>query len=94
MEGAENEFSNGRLMIPCYEGYFDEMKRDGRVVTDWTTYGKAGLFKKAEAAVKELEKWFTRQGSGAEEACSLKRNFELEEDHVNGKEGFLELIKK
>ncbi|KAF4366166.1 hypothetical protein F8388_014884 [Cannabis sativa] len=50
MEGAENEFSNGRLMIPCYEGYFDEMKRDGRVVTDWTTYGKAGLFKKAEAA--------------------------------------------
>uniref|UniRef100_A0A803PGU1 Pentatricopeptide repeat-containing protein n=1 Tax=Cannabis sativa TaxID=3483 RepID=A0A803PGU1_CANSA len=49
MEGAENEFSNGR-------GYFDEMKRDGRVVTDWTTYGKAGLFKKAEAAVKELEK--------------------------------------
>ncbi|KAF4353928.1 hypothetical protein F8388_008566 [Cannabis sativa] len=39
------------------------MKRDGRAVSDWTTYSNlasiyvnAGLFKKAETALKELEK--------------------------------------
>lgn len=41
----------------------DEMKRDGRVTGDWTTYSNlasiyvdAGLFEKAEWALKELEK--------------------------------------
>ncbi|KAF7817037.1 pentatricopeptide repeat-containing protein [Senna tora] len=41
----------------------DEMKRDGRVTRDWTTYSNlasiyvdAGLFEKAELALKELEK--------------------------------------
>lgn len=41
----------------------DEMKRDGRVTGDWTTYSnlgsiyvEAGMFEKAEAALKELEK--------------------------------------
>ncbi|XP_078161593.1 tetratricopeptide repeat (TPR)-like superfamily protein [Carex rostrata] len=41
----------------------EEMKRDGRVAPDWTTYSNlasiyadAGLFQKAEMALKELEK--------------------------------------
>jgi pentatricopeptide repeat protein len=41
----------------------EEMKRDGRVAPDWTTYSNlasiyvnAGLFQKAEVALKELEK--------------------------------------
>jgi pentatricopeptide repeat protein len=45
------------------ERVIDEMKRDGRVTGDWTTYSNlasiyvdAGLFDKAEGALKELEK--------------------------------------
>ncbi|KAG6654995.1 pentatricopeptide repeat-containing protein At1g60770 isoform X1 [Carya illinoinensis] len=45
------------------ERVIDEMKRDGRVAGDWTTYSNlasiyvdAGLFEKAEKALKELEK--------------------------------------
>lgn len=45
------------------ERVVDEMKRDGRVEGDWTTYSNlasiyvnAGLFDKAEKALKELEK--------------------------------------
>lgn len=41
----------------------EEMKRDGRVASDWTTYSNlasiyadAGLFQKADGALKELEK--------------------------------------
>ncbi|WVZ82760.1 hypothetical protein U9M48_029989 [Paspalum notatum var. saurae] len=49
--------------IPRVEGVIEEMKRDGRIAPDWTTYSNlasiyvdAGLFEKAEAALKELEK--------------------------------------
>ncbi|KAK9707409.1 hypothetical protein RND81_07G195800 [Saponaria officinalis] len=45
------------------ERVLDEMKRDGRVAEDWTTYSnlasiyaEAGMFEKAEIALKELEK--------------------------------------
>lgn len=45
------------------ERVLDEMKRDGRVAEDWTTYSnlasiyvEAGIFDKAENALKELEK--------------------------------------
>ncbi|KAL6011456.1 hypothetical protein ACLOJK_001904 [Asimina triloba] len=50
------------------ERVVDEMKRDGRVEGDWTTYSNlasiyadAGMFEKAEAALKELERRNTRQ---------------------------------
>lgn len=50
----------------------DEMKRDGRVTTDWTTYSNlasiyvnAGLFEKAELALKELEKRNARKDLSA-----------------------------
>lgn len=49
--------------IAGVECVLDEMKRDGRVTGDWTTYSNlasiyvdAGMFEKAEAALKELEK--------------------------------------
>ncbi|NP_001168600.1 Pentatricopeptide repeat-containing protein At1g60770 [Zea mays] len=49
--------------IPGVERVIEEMKRDGRVAPDWTTYSnlasiyvEAGMFEKAEAALKELEK--------------------------------------
>ncbi|XP_004509657.1 large ribosomal subunit protein mL101 (rPPR4)-like [Cicer arietinum] len=49
--------------ISGVERVIDEMKRDGRVIGDWTTYSNlasiyvdAGLFEKAEGALKELEK--------------------------------------
>ncbi|GAB2297426.1 hypothetical protein Dimus_031530 [Dionaea muscipula] len=49
--------------ISGVERILDEMKRDGRVDADWTTYSNlasiyvdAGLFEKAEKALKELEK--------------------------------------
>ncbi|CAL5197238.1 unnamed protein product [Lathyrus oleraceus] len=49
--------------ISGVERVIDEMKRDGRVTGDWTTYSNlasiyvdAGLFEKAEGALKELEK--------------------------------------
>lgn len=49
--------------ISGVERVVDEMKRDGRVTGDWTTYSnlasifvEAGLFEKAEVALKELEK--------------------------------------
>lgn len=49
--------------ISGVERVIDEMKRDGRVTGDWTTYSNiasiyadAGLFGKAENALKELEK--------------------------------------
>lgn len=49
--------------ISGVERVFDEFKRDGQVVSDWTTYSNlasvyvdAGLFEKAENALKELEK--------------------------------------
>ncbi|ONK59223.1 uncharacterized protein A4U43_C08F4240 [Asparagus officinalis] len=45
------------------ERVVDEMKRDGRVAADWTTYSNlasiyidAGMIRKAEGALKELEK--------------------------------------
>ncbi|KAG6404614.1 hypothetical protein SASPL_136865 [Salvia splendens] len=48
--------------IDGVERVIDEMKRDGRVAADWTTYSNlasiyadAGAFDKAEAALKELE---------------------------------------
>ncbi|XP_078428430.1 tetratricopeptide repeat (TPR)-like superfamily protein [Wolffia australiana] len=48
--------------IPAVERVMEEMKRDGRVDPDWTTYSnlasiyvEAGLTQKAEAALKELE---------------------------------------
>ncbi|KAL0358646.1 UNVERIFIED_CONTAM: Pentatricopeptide repeat-containing protein [Sesamum angustifolium] len=48
--------------ISGVERVIDEMKRDGRVAGDWTTYSNlasiyadAGLFDKAEKALKELE---------------------------------------
>ncbi|KAF6159465.1 hypothetical protein GIB67_032236 [Kingdonia uniflora] len=49
--------------ISGVERAIDEMKRDGRVDSDWTTYNNfssiyvnAGSFQKAEEALKELEK--------------------------------------
>ncbi|KAF8390466.1 hypothetical protein HHK36_024992 [Tetracentron sinense] len=49
--------------ISGVERVIEEMKRDGRVAGDWTTYSNlasiyidAGLFEKAEKALKELEK--------------------------------------
>lgn len=49
--------------ISGVERVIDEMKRDGRVAADWTTYSNlatiyvdAGLFEKAENALKELER--------------------------------------
>ncbi|XP_061376699.1 large ribosomal subunit protein mL101 (rPPR4) [Gastrolobium bilobum] len=49
--------------ISGVERVIDEMKRDGRVAGDWTTYSNlasifvdAGMFQKAEVALKELEK--------------------------------------
>ncbi|KAJ0960994.1 hypothetical protein J5N97_001029 [Dioscorea zingiberensis] len=49
--------------IPGVERVIEEMKRDGRVTGDWTTYSNlasiyvdAGMFQKAEGALKELEK--------------------------------------
>ncbi|XP_062227925.1 large ribosomal subunit protein mL101 (rPPR4)-like [Phragmites australis] len=49
--------------IPGVERVIEEMRRDGRVTPDWTTYSNlasiyvdAGLFEKAEDALKELEK--------------------------------------
>ncbi|KAK7317640.1 hypothetical protein RJT34_02049 [Clitoria ternatea] len=49
--------------ISGVERVHDEMKRDGRVTMDWTTYSNlasifadAGLFDKTEVALKELEK--------------------------------------
>ncbi|XAR65095.1 hypothetical protein NMG60_11009066 [Bertholletia excelsa] len=49
--------------ISGVERVVDEMKRDGRVAGDWTTYSNlasiyvdAGLLEKAEKALKELEK--------------------------------------
>ncbi|KAK9277098.1 hypothetical protein L1049_006637 [Liquidambar formosana] len=49
--------------ISGVERVIEEMKRDGRVAGDWTTYSNlasiyvdAGLFEKAERALKELEK--------------------------------------
>lgn len=48
--------------ISGVERVIDEIKRDGRVTRDWTTYSNlasiyvdAGLFEKAESALKELE---------------------------------------
>ncbi|KAM1417839.1 hypothetical protein EV1_020978 [Malus domestica] len=53
---AVNDISGAERVI-------DEMKRDGRVASDWTTYSnlasifvEAGMFEKAENALKELEK--------------------------------------
>ncbi|KAG6486878.1 hypothetical protein ZIOFF_055459 [Zingiber officinale] len=52
--------------IPEVERVIEEMKRDGRVEADWTTYSNlasiyvdAGMFQKAEDALKELEKMNT-----------------------------------
>ncbi|KAG1368060.1 putative Pentatricopeptide repeat-containing protein, mitochondrial [Cocos nucifera] len=49
--------------ISGVERVIEEMKRDGRVTADWTTYSNlasifvnAGMFQKAEEALKELEK--------------------------------------
>ncbi|WOK95187.1 hypothetical protein Cni_G03894 [Canna indica] len=49
--------------ISGVERVIEEMKRDGRVAADWTTYSNlasiyvdAGMFQKAEGALKELEK--------------------------------------
>jgi pentatricopeptide repeat protein len=49
--------------ISGVERVIDEMKRDGRVTRDWTTYSNlasiyvdANLFEMAESALKELEK--------------------------------------
>jgi pentatricopeptide repeat protein len=49
--------------ISGVERVIDEMKRDGRITGDWTTYSNlasiyvdANLFEKAEGALKELEK--------------------------------------
>ncbi|MQL72600.1 hypothetical protein Taro_004919 [Colocasia esculenta] len=49
--------------ISGVERVIEEMKRDGRITGDWTTYSNlasiyvdAGLFQKAEVALKELEK--------------------------------------
>ncbi|KAI3842889.1 hypothetical protein MKX03_008679 [Papaver bracteatum] len=49
--------------ISGVERVYEEMKRDGKVIGDWTNYSNlatiyvnAGLFEKAEEALKELEK--------------------------------------
>lgn len=54
--------------IAGVERVIEEMKRDGRVAGDWTTYSNlasiyadAGLFDKAEKALKELESRNTRR---------------------------------
>lgn len=54
------------------ERVVEEMKRDGRVAPDWTTYSNiasiyvdAGLFEKAEKALKELEKINARKNLSA-----------------------------
>ncbi|KAL2927848.1 hypothetical protein RDABS01_028790 [Bienertia sinuspersici] len=54
--------------IDGVERVLDEMKRDGRVAEDWTTYSNlasiyvdAGMFEKAENALKELEKRSSKQ---------------------------------
>lgn len=54
--------------IPGVEKLIDEMKRDGRVAGDWTTYSNlasiyadAGLFDKANKALRELESKNTRR---------------------------------
>ncbi|KZV57829.1 pentatricopeptide repeat-containing protein-like [Dorcoceras hygrometricum] len=54
--------------IPGVERVIDEMKRDGRVAGDWTTYSNlasiyadAGLFDKANKALRELESKNTRR---------------------------------
>uniref|UniRef100_A0ACD5Y0F0 Uncharacterized protein n=1 Tax=Avena sativa TaxID=4498 RepID=A0ACD5Y0F0_AVESA len=61
-----------RLDIEGVERVIEEMKRDGRVAPDWTTYSNlasiyvnAGLSEKAEAALKELEKRNTSHDLGA-----------------------------
>ncbi|KAG1346922.1 pentatricopeptide repeat-containing protein [Cocos nucifera] len=58
--------------ISGVERVIEEMKRDGRVTADWTTYSNlasiyvdAGMFQKAEGALKELEKRNTDQDLGA-----------------------------
>ncbi|KAG9446064.1 hypothetical protein H6P81_012192 [Aristolochia fimbriata] len=58
--------------IDGVERVIDEMKRDGRVTADWTTYSNlasiyvgAGKFEKAEMALKELEKKNARKDLGA-----------------------------
>lgn len=58
--------------ISAVERVLDEMKRDGRVAADWTTYSNlasiytgAGLFEKAETALKELEKRNTTRSLSA-----------------------------
>ncbi|KAL3523486.1 hypothetical protein ACH5RR_016320 [Cinchona calisaya] len=58
--------------ITGVERVVDEMKRDGRVSGDWTTYSNlasiyvdAGLFDKAEKALKELEKKNARRDLSA-----------------------------
>ncbi|XP_027111516.1 large ribosomal subunit protein mL101 (rPPR4)-like isoform X1 [Coffea arabica] len=62
---AENDITGVERVI-------DEMKRDGRVSGDWTTYSNlasiyadAGLFDKAEKALKELEKKNARRDLSA-----------------------------
>uniref|UniRef100_A0ACD6A4K6 Uncharacterized protein n=1 Tax=Avena sativa TaxID=4498 RepID=A0ACD6A4K6_AVESA len=61
-----------RLDIEGVERVIEEMKRDGRVAPDWTTYSNlasiyvnAGHTDKAEAALKELEKRNTSHDLGA-----------------------------
>uniref|UniRef100_A0A2P2J4Z0 Pentatricopeptide repeat-containing protein At1g60770 n=2 Tax=Rhizophora mucronata TaxID=61149 RepID=A0A2P2J4Z0_RHIMU len=58
--------------ISGVERIIEEMKRDGRVAADWTTYSNlasiyvdAGLFEKAEIALKELEKKNAHQNFSA-----------------------------
>ncbi|CAA2969279.1 pentatricopeptide repeat-containing At1g60770 [Olea europaea subsp. europaea] len=58
--------------ISGVERLIDEMKRDGRVAGDWRTYSNlasvyadAGLFDKAEKALKELEKLNTTREHSA-----------------------------
>lgn len=57
--------------ISGVERVMDEMKRDGRVAADWTTYSNlasiyvdAGMIQKAEGALKELEKRNNASGKG------------------------------
>ncbi|OAY80422.1 Pentatricopeptide repeat-containing protein [Ananas comosus] len=58
--------------ISGVERVIEEMKRDGRVTADWTTYSNlasiyvdAGMFQKAESALRELEKRNSSQDLGA-----------------------------
>ncbi|XP_072962015.1 large ribosomal subunit protein mL101 (rPPR4) [Typha angustifolia] len=58
--------------ISGVERVIEEMKRDGRIAADWTTYSNlasiyvdAGMFQKAEGALKELEKRNTHHDLGA-----------------------------